>query len=265
MSKHILAGLAVSPQEIADAQRVRNRVFVLEKGLLHGAASTLGREVDAYDDLESTLHVIAYVDGVPAATVRLLRPDPAVAQAIGEPMGLDLASRYDLGPFEAAGASIAEVSRMSVLPEHRGSEVLYELYRAMVRESLLAGLTHWVAAANTETDDLEDARIAYQLLEREGLISGSWQVSPRMGASGQEASTRPLYTPEQRARARAGDLTGLRLPRTLRTFAHLAGRYMGPPIRERHYTVCSLPLVVDVAEAARTSRLLARRQHARAA
>jgi hypothetical protein len=40
---------------------------------------------------------------------------------------------------------------------------------------------------------------------------------------------------------------------------------MGPPIRERHYTVCSLPLVVDLAEGARTSAFPHGREHARAA
>jgi L-ornithine Nalpha-acyltransferase len=265
MAQHIWAGVAGNPQAIADAQHVRSRVFVMEKGLLSRSSTALGRESDAYDDLESTIHFIVYVDGAAAATVRLLRPDRAVARAIGEPMGLDLASRYDLGPFDAPGVSIAEVSRMCVVPEHRGSEVLQELYRAMYRESRRVGLTHWVGAANTETDSLEDAMIAYKLLQREGLVSQPWRVSPKAGASAPGASTRPLYTPEQRARARSGDLTGLRLPRTIRTFAYLAARYMGSPIRERHYTVCSLPLVVDLADVVHTEAFRGHGGHARAA
>ena len=149
MTRTIQAGLASDARGVADAQRVRERVFVEEKGLLgHGAAPS-GREADAYDDLRSTLHFILYVDGAPAATARLLRPDPAVARAIGRPMGIDLAARYDLGALEVPSVSLAEVSRMCVVPELRGSEVLLALYGAMVDESARAGLTHWVAAANT--------------------------------------------------------------------------------------------------------------------
>lgn len=252
MKKRIRACVADTPEGIADAQRVRNQVFVREKGLLSHHATTLDREMDIHDDLETTLHFIAYVDDAPVATARLVGPNPDVARAIGQPLGIDLASRYDLGPFTDAGVSLAEVSRMCVVPEQRGTAVLCELYVAMYRESLRVGLTHWVAAGNAETDALEDAEIAYRIAERDGLLSPRWRVAPWPGASAVGPSTRPFYTPTERARARAGDLRGLRLPRTLATFAHLAGRYMGWPIRERGYTVCSLPLVVDLADVVHT-------------
>lgn len=250
MKKKIHAGVADTPSGIADAQRVRNLVFVREKGLLAHCATITDREADDYDALETTIHFVAYVDDTPVAAARLIRPNRDVARAIGQPLGIDLASRYDLGPFADAGVSLAEVSRMCIVPEYRGTAVLCELYLAMVHESLRMGMTHWVAAANAETDVLEDARIAYRIAERRGLVSSRWRVTPRPGASASGPSTRPLYTPEERARAHAGDLQGLRLPRTLETFARLAARYMGEPIRERGYTVCSVPLVVELADVA---------------
>jgi hypothetical protein len=252
MKKRIRAGVAGTPTSIADAQRIRNRVFVVEKGLLSQRVPMLDRETDGYDALGTTLQFIAYVDDAPVATARLIRPNPDVARAIGEAVGLDLALRYDLRPFAAAGVSLAEVSRMCVLPEHRGTAVLCELYLAMYRESLRVGLTHWVGASNTETDAIEDARIAYRIAVREGFASDLWRVVPREGAGADGPSSHPFYSPEERARARAGDLEGLRLPRTLRTFAHLAARYMGEPIREKGYSVCSLPIVVDLADVVHT-------------
>ena len=178
----------------------------------------------------------------------------------------DTANLYGRGAAEAAWGEILSRRPRALNLALRPYAIDYPRWRVLAVLNEHSGATMGEVAELTSVDRTTLTH-TLKLMEREGLISGSWQVSPRMGmgASGQEASTRPLYTPEQRARARAGDLTGLRLPRTLRTFAHLAGRYMGPPIRERHYTVCSLPLVVDVAEAARTSRLLARRRHARAA
>lgn len=252
MKKRIRAGVADLPTSIADAQRIRNHVFVVEKELLSAHIPTLDRETDGYDALGTTLQFIAYVDDAPVATARLIRPNPDVARAIGEPVGLDLARRYDLRPFAAAGVSFAEVSRMCVLPAHRGTAVLCELYLAMYRESLRVGLTHWVGAGNTETDAIEDARIAHRIAAREGFASDRWRVVPRDGAGGEDPSSHPFYSPEERAQARAGDLERLRLPRTLRTFAHLAARYMGEPIREKGYSVCSLPLVVDLADVVHT-------------
>jgi L-ornithine Nalpha-acyltransferase len=252
MKKRIRAGVAGTQASIVDAQRIRHHVFVVEKGLLSPRVPTLDRETDDYDALETTLQFIAYVDDAPVATARLIRPNPDVARAIGEPVGLDLALRYDLRPFVAAGVSFAEVSRMCVLPEHRGTAVLCELYLAMYRESLRIGLTHWVGASNTETDAIEDARIAYRIAAREGFAGDRWRIVPRDGAGADGPSLHPLYSPEERARARAGNLDGLRLPRTLRTFAHLAARYVGEPLREKGYSVCSLPIVVDLADVVHT-------------
>jgi hypothetical protein len=252
MKKQIRAGVVGPTTGMLDAQQVRKNVFVEERGLLNHPSPMLDRETDAYDDLETTIHFVAYVDEAPAATARLIRPDPGVERATGRSFGIDLAARYDLSPFAAAGVSLAEVSRMCVLPEHRGTVVLCALYAAMYRESVRLGMTHWVGAGNAETDALEDAEIAYRIAQRDGFVSSRWQVTPMPGASDDEPSTRPFYTEAERARARAGDLAGLRLPRTLETFAGLAARYMGRPIRERGYTVCSLPLVVDLADAVHT-------------
>jgi len=252
MKKRIHASVADTPTSITDAQRIRNQVFVVEKGLLSPRVPTLDRETDGYDGLETTLQFIAYVDDAPVATARLIRPNPDVARAIGESVGLDLALRYDLRPFAAAAVSFAEVSRMCVLPEHRGTAVLCELYLAMYHESLRVGLTHWVGASNTETDAIEDARIAYRIAAREGFASDRWRVVPRDGASADGPSSHPFYSPAERAQARAGDLKGLRLPRTLRTFARLAARYVGEPLCEKGYSVCSLPLVVDLADVVHT-------------
>src|ERR1700761_4783022 len=128
MNERIQAGVADTPSSIADTQDIRHRVFVEEKGLLAPCVPALGRETDDYDALETTLQLIAYVDGAPAATARLICPNPGVARALGEPVVLDLARRYDLRPLAAAGLSFAEVSRMCVLPEHRGTAVLGKLY-----------------------------------------------------------------------------------------------------------------------------------------
>jgi predicted GNAT family N-acyltransferase len=244
--------VAEGPADIAACQRVRHRVYVVEKGLLRHDTTELDREVDEYDDLDTTVHIIARVGGAAVATVRLLRPDPQIVGSIG----IGLAARYDLAPLAIPDVSVAEGSRMCIVPEHRGGPVFGALCNAMIHEGLRLGLTHLVIAANAETDSLEDAEIVYRVAARDGLVSDRFRVAPKRGASARGPSIRGIYTAEERARARAGDLRGLRLPQALRTFAkHIAARYMGPPIRERDYTVCSLPAVIDLAEAARVQAL----------
>ena len=253
MSPRIHASVAEGPAAIAECQRIRHRVYVLEKQLLRHDIQDQDREVDEYDALDTTVHLLVRVDGEAAATVRLLRPNPHVAGAFGQAIGIGLAARYDLAPLAVPGVSVAEGSRLCVVPEHRGGSVFDALSGAMIREGLRLGLTHLVIAANAETDSIEDAEIAYRIAEGDELVSTRFRVVPRRGASVPGPSERGFYTAEERARAHAGNLEGLPLPRLLRAFAErLAARYMGPPIREKGYTVCSLPAVIDLDEAART-------------
>src|SRR5262249_23072637 len=53
--------IARTPQEIADAQRVRLRVYVEEERLLPASIGHDGREIDARDDREGTTHFLVYV------------------------------------------------------------------------------------------------------------------------------------------------------------------------------------------------------------
>lgn len=252
MSACIRAFVARGEAEVAACQRIRRDVYVVETGLLRPDTTEHAREVDEEDDRVTTVHILVCVDGEEAATVRLLLPSRRVVGAIGVEMG----ARYDLAPLAVTGVAVAEGSRMAVLPAHRGGPVFGALIGAMVDEGLRLGLTHLVAAANAETDSIEDAEIAYRIAERDELLSDRFRVVPRPGASGQGPSVRGIYTAEERARARAGDLRGLKLPRTLQRFAtHLEARFMGPPIREPGYAVCSLPVVVDLARAARAQAL----------
>jgi putative N-acetyltransferase (TIGR04045 family) len=56
--------------ELTEHHRIRHAVFVVEQGLFEGS------DVDAQDADESTLHLVGFVAGVAAGTVRLWpRPD----------------------------------------------------------------------------------------------------------------------------------------------------------------------------------------------
>ncbi len=197
----------MDPADVVACQRVRHRVFVMEKGIVRHGTVERDREVDEYDNLDTTVHILARADGEAVATVRLLRPNP---QELGA-MGLGLAARYDLAPLAVPGVSVAEGSRMCVIPEYRGGPVFGALCTAMIQEGLRLGLTHLVVAANAETDSIEDAVIAYRVAARDGLVSDRFQVVPRRGASMPRPSIRRIYTAKERARARAGDLEGLQL------------------------------------------------------
>jgi len=241
------ATIARSPSAIQDAQRVRFAVYVGEERLLPPENGTGGREIDARDDGDATVHFLVHARGEPAGTVRLLLPRPRAEGGTG----LDLGDKWDLRDLTAGGIAPAEVTRFCVLRRYRRTGVAVALFAAMLAESRRRGITHWVAGANMETDVAEDAAIAHGLACAQGLTSGRFHAAPRVPAAPRTQGRRSLYTPEERLRAAGGDLGGIALPRTLALFAKRMGaRFVGPPLYDEHLHVFALPLVTALADLA---------------
>ncbi len=239
--------VASTQKQLDDALRVRWAVFGEELGLVAGPRPAAPREISPFDTLETTSHVIVYADRRPVATGRLLLPNSEVAAASGGRLGIDLETKYDLSSLDLPAHSLAESTRFCILKAWRGSEAVMHLMAGLYQESLRHGVTHWVAAANMETDSLEDARIAFRIAAHRDLVSTQWQVKHRAHALPPEQPLAPLYTPEARQRAHQGQLDGLRLPRTLSLFARMTGRRpIGPPLYVPHFRRHSLPLVAPL-------------------
>ncbi|HEV7210522.1 MAG TPA: MSMEG_0567/Sll0786 family nitrogen starvation N-acetyltransferase [Blastococcus sp.] len=89
---------ATGPAELAAHLRIRRAVFVTEQGLFPGS------DRDGNDDEPATVHVLGFVDGAPAGTVRL---------------------------YPVAGA-LWHGDRLAVLPEFRRSRIGAQLVRLAV-------------------------------------------------------------------------------------------------------------------------------------
>jgi putative hemolysin len=234
-------------REIADAQRVRWRVYGEEERLLAPAACPGGREVDARDDDPDTVHLVVHAGDEPVGTVRLLSPRQS-ANDNGRPaLGLELESSFDLGASWPAEIVPGEVTRYCVLRAYRCTGVAGALYAALLTESRRRGITHFFAAANMETDHAEDAAVAYRLLRGRGLVDGRFFARPRPQPPVQPSGRRACYSDEQRWSAQRGQLGGLPIPRTLALFAtRMGARFIGPPAYDRTFNVFALPLVAPV-------------------
>jgi len=247
MLRLVVAG---AEPEVADAQRVRFRVYCEEERLLPPELAKDGRERDARDTADTTTHLLVYADNEPVGTVRL-----CASRAVTPPFGLELEARFRLQGFDAPGIRLAEVTRYCVVRRMRGTRVTPALFAALRRESLKLGVTHWVAAANMETDRAEDAAITHRLLQGHGLMSRDFLASPR-ATSVAGSGTRCTFTPEERRCADRGELSALRLPKTLSLFAQrLGARCLGPPAYDACFNVFAAPLVVDVASLGARSAL----------
>jgi L-ornithine Nalpha-acyltransferase len=240
--------IARTESEIMDAQRLRWKVYGEEEGLLSAAACNGGREVDALDFCDTTVHFIVYAGQELAGTVRLLRSSAAVKLKSGR-LGLDLESKVNLDTLSVPGIVLAEVTRYCVLQKYRRTGVTSALFSALYTESARRGITHWVAGANMETDCAEDAALAHRVAQEKDLVSERFHAEPRVSELPSTPQRRPIYTPAQRLRAREGDLTGIELPRTISLFAmRMGARYIGAPVYDTYFNIFALPLVATLAD-----------------
>ena len=236
--------VASTQRQLDDALRVRWAVFGEELRLIGGPGPAAPREVNCFDTLETTVHIVVYAGCRPVATTRLLFPNTEVARATQGHLGIDLEQKFELSGVRGPGMRLAESTRLCVVKDYRRSEVLVRLQSSLYQESRRRGVTHWIASANTETDSTGDARLLFQVADHKGLVHPRWRARARALSQPPTVPCAPLYTPAEHERARLGWLDGLRLPRTLALFTHkLGARFLGEPLYDTHFRRYAMPLI----------------------
>lgn len=236
--------VATTQRQLDDALRVRWAVFGEELRLLADPTPRVPREVDCFDTLPTTVHLVVYVGSKAVATSRLLLPNPEVAQLSGQRLGIALEQKLDLSEVSGAGLCLAESTRFCILKEWRRSEVLVHLQAGLYWESRRLGVSHWIGSANTETDCAGDAELAFQVAAWQGMVSPRFRVRALAGHAPPAVPAAPLYTDWEREQARQGRLAALRLPRPLAVFAHTLGaRFLGAPLYDAGFRRFSMPLI----------------------
>ena len=229
--------------ELDAAARVRWAVFSeamhLEPGLLPAL-----REINGFDVLDTTENFVCWKGEAAVGTIRLLRPNPAVARVQNLPLGLplEIACRIDDMP---ARASLAELGRAAILREHRGSAAIGKLYRAAYEASRGHGITHWIGFSLTETDLREDAEIVLAVLRARGCTVPAPTVRARLPEP-RHRSSRPFYTPQERQRAAQGALDGLPLPAIVRFLLGIGLSFVGAPVFEATFKEYVLPILLPL-------------------
>ncbi|MFP2924243.1 GNAT family N-acetyltransferase [Pyxidicoccus sp. 3LG] len=241
--------VAATQRELDDALRVRWAVFGGELRLIAGKAPPSRREVSCFDTLETTVHLVVYAGREPVATLRMLLPNPEVARETGGPLGIELEQKLDLSGLAGQGRVFAETARFCVLEQWRRSDAVARLQAGIYEESRRRGGTHWIAAANLDTDSEEDARLIHQVAAHRGWLSQRWRMRASAPVESPTIPSDPFYTPAERARAQQGHLDGLRMPRAPILFARKMGaRFIAEPIYEAGFRRFTLPLIAALDE-----------------
>lgn len=233
--------------ELSEAVRTRWVVFAEEARLVvPNAGPLVGVEHDAFDLIDSTLHFVAYHGDEVIGAARLLLPNSRVANDNGLAFGLEMEDQFELDGAALKHERLAEPGRLCVRAAWQGTRAFVLLYKTMKEESLRRGITMWVGAANTNTDNRLDAAIAYRIAEQRGLTYPWGVIRARSGKSVDGLSETSLYDVAERNRAERCDLAGLRLPSTIALYARVGARYL-PGIRyDRVFRRYAMPFVVEL-------------------
>jgi putative hemolysin len=167
-------GLAQNLDEVAEAQRLRFRVFSEELGARLAEGPTPGLDEDRFDPHCDHLLVRDAHSGRVVGTYRLLGPEGARKAG-----GFYADTEFDLTRLASLRASIVEIGRACVDPEHRDGAVLTRLWGGVTRYVLERGLGYVMGCASVGLGDGgRTAAAVCDRLRHEQPAPPAWRVFP---------------------------------------------------------------------------------------
>jgi putative hemolysin len=196
---------ATTPGEIAEAQRLRFKVFAEEMGArLPDPESGLDRDV--YDAFCEHLLVREEKDGKVVGAYRLLPPEAArrVGRFYSE-------SEFDIARLDILRGSTVEAGRSCVHWEHRNGTVIMLLWSGITRFMKRYGYEHLIGCASISLRDGGHAAAnLYKSLDEKQFTAPEYRVFPKLAlpveklANGDEVVAPPLVKGYLRIGAKVG-------------------------------------------------------------
>lgn len=227
-------------------QHLRWRVFGLELRLLSRAQVPFERDISPFDYLETTLHLLLWSGSEPVGAVSLLLPARHRAPEQGGYLGLELEQEAEL-VHPLRNEKLAQVIRLCVLPEHRGTTAALCLYAGLYQLSVRHGISAWIAGVNCHTNEAADAELVYQIAASRGLVT-STLVLPRRPVSPLGTDRVRMYSPAQHRLPLHDGMLGLPLPAPVEAATtQLGARLAGRPWFDRRFGRYKAPMLAQLA------------------
>lgn len=171
-SANLYYSLARSPAEVAEAQRLRYKVFAEEMGARLSGDD--GRDIDGFDALCDHLLVRDQENGTVVGTYRML--DPHMAAEAG---GYYSAGEFDLTRLLHLAPSMVEVGRSCVHPDYRNGATISLLWAGLAKYMMTRGYEHLIGCASISmADGGHNAAAVYVRLADRFLSPNEYRVFP---------------------------------------------------------------------------------------
>jgi putative hemolysin len=173
---NLTVGLARTPAEIEDAQRLRYKVFAEELGAsVDGAGATQGLDIDVFDAHCDHI-VVRDTDSLRVVgTYRVLPPH--AARTVGR---LYSESEFDLARLQHLRPAMIEVGRSCVHRDYRQGSAILLLWAGLAQYMRSLGYRHLIGCASASLADggMQAARLRDEV--QAFLTSPEYRVFPRL-------------------------------------------------------------------------------------
>lgn len=244
--------IAQTLEQRKQCYKIRYDVFMKETGYIqekNGKSS----ESDGYDELDTTFHLLAYFNGEPAGTVRLLFPNAETAKRDGTYFGLSMEDVFDIKYYTTSNLRIAEISRSCVKNQFKSTRTIFYLWRNLIDFAVSRGITDLVTSVNPETDKLCDAYLLYDHIKANKLMDENITVNPKKPGIGKIKGFRfPLTRNSCCYESDGGEGIDIKMPQTLRLFTKVGSLFTGEPVYCEKIDMCALPMNWDISAIGKT-------------
>ena len=233
LTRSFRLGWARTPKEVAEAQRLRHRVFAVEMGArLECAPGTPEcHDADAYD--RHCDHLLVRAIGTHQhdeviATCRVLSPQGAACAG-----SLYTSSEFDLATLDAVLPRTLEMGRVCVDAAWRNGMIVMALWQELGQRLIERGLDTLVGCCSVSlSDGGELASAMWRDLHPVYLLPPDQRVVPR----------KPF-----RLQARSNGAPA-RVPALIRGYLRCGGRLLGPPAHDEDFNTADFPMMLRLAD-----------------
>lgn len=231
--------------------RTRYDVFVKETGYIQ-KENEKGIEKDEYDELETTFHFLAYSNGIPAGSARLLLPNKSVSERKVTSYGLPMESLYDLNYYASTDLRVAEISRSCVKEKFKNTKTIFFLWKKLIEFASKGGITDLITNVNPETDSLPDTYTIYNYARSNNLFDSDIVVYPKK-SGGKATGFRFPLTQKASGGMDTCQALNIMLPQTLKLFVRVGLLFTGEPIYCEEIDMCALPMNWKIKDIGKTA------------
>ena len=223
-------GLASTEQEREAAFRLRFVVFNLELNEGLDTAYVNGFDIDRYDAVCDHLIVRHQATGAIIGTYRLQRGDVALQH-----YGYYSEQEFDFTPFEPMRSQIVELGRACIHRDHRSSEVLHLLWRAIARYVLAQGGRYMMGCCSLSSTDPALGHAVYRGLR-------NYTVEPAL----MTVPTPTYILPSEILPSEDTVLEEARPPKLLRAYLTIGAKICSEPALDREFRTIDFLTLLDL-------------------